>query len=288
MPAIVARADLERANARVVSAELVGNALLGPALGAFLIAAAVWLPFAFNAALFLLAFVILFKLKGRFRPPRRAKRDWRAELREGVAFLHGQSFLQVLAVVTAIWNLFHQMAVIALVLHVQENLGLGPQAYGVILAAGALGGVVGGLVAERGVRWLGAGRAAQCSSLSSAVGFALIAVAPNGLMLALALVFFEFTSIFWNVVSISYRQRAVPDVILGRVNAVYRLLSWGAMALGLALSGVVVRTAEAIMPRDVALTTPFAVAAVAVLLLTVVVWRPLGRGFRARAAMMTR
>ncbi|MEM8800983.1 MAG: MFS transporter [Pseudomonadota bacterium] len=279
LPAIVERPDLERANARMVSAELIGNALIGPALGAFLIAAAVWLPLAVNAVLFILALALLKGLRGRFTPAPRTGRNWRVELGEGIAFLRGQPFLQVLAVVTAVWNLFHQMVVIALVLHVQENLGLGARSYGLILAAGAVGGVIGGLVAERGVRWIGAGRAAQWSSLSSAIGFALIALMPNGVLLALALVFFEFTSIFWNVVSLSYRQRVVPDAILGRVNGVYRLLSWGAMALGLALSGLLVRTAEGAMPREFALIVPFALAATAVLVLTIAVWRPLRRGF---------
>ncbi|MEM7487625.1 MAG: MFS transporter [Pseudomonadota bacterium] len=288
VPAIVDGSDLERANARMFSAELVGNALVGPALGAVLIAAFVWLPFASNAFLFLLAFTLLRSLSGRFTPEPRAARDWRAELAEGIGFLKGQPFLQVLAFVTAIWNLFHQMVLIALILHVQENLGLGPRAYGLILAAGAVGGVLGGLVAERGVRWLSAGRAAQWSSLSSAIGFGLIALAPNGVLLALALVFFEFTSIFWNVVSVSYRQRVVPDAILGRVNGVYRLLSWGAMVVGLALSGVLVRTAEAIVPREAALVAPFALAALAVLILTLAAWKPLGRGFSQRSAAAER
>ncbi|MEM7566266.1 MAG: MFS transporter [Pseudomonadota bacterium] len=282
VPSIVDRFDLERANARVFSAELIGNALLGPALGAVLIAAALWLPFAANTATFFLAFVLLRGLRGRFTPAPRAVRDWRAELGEGIAFLRDRPFLQVLALVTAVWDLFHQMVVIALILHVQENLGLGATSYGLILAAGAAGGVLGGLVAERGVRWLGAGRAAQWASLSSAIGFGLIAVAPSGVTLALALIFFEFTSIFWNVVSLSYRQRAVPDPILGRVNGVYRLLSWGAMVLGLALSGVLVRAAEHVVSRDVALIVPFALAAVAVLILTIAVWRPLSRGFDAQ------
>ncbi|MEM7728776.1 MAG: MFS transporter, partial [Pseudomonadota bacterium] len=114
-----------------------------------------------------------------------------------------------------------------------------------------------------------------------AIGFALIALAPDGVSLALALVFFEFTSIFWNVVSLSYRQRVVPDAILGRVNGVYRLLSWGAIALGLALSGVLVRIAEGVVPRDLALIAPFALAALAVLVLTIAVWRSLRRGFDA-------
>lgn len=79
--------------------------MLGPALGAFQIAAAVWLPFAVNAVLSLGALAVLRRLRGRFAPPRRVVRDWRAELGEGLAFLRDRPFLQVLALVTATWNL---------------------------------------------------------------------------------------------------------------------------------------------------------------------------------------
>ncbi|MEM6973435.1 MAG: MFS transporter [Pseudomonadota bacterium] len=283
LPAIVPAAALERANARLFTAEITGNALLGPALGAFLIAAAVWLPFDTNAVLLVVAWAVVRGLSGRFAPPSRMRQDWRKDLGEGIAFMRGQGVLQLLAAVTAVWNLFHQMVVIALVLHGQENLGLDAPAYGMILAAGAFGGVTGGLVAERGVRRIGPGAAARISSLCSAIGFALIGLAPDALTLALALVFFEFTSIFWNVVSVSYRQRVVPGALLGRVNGIYRLLSWGSMALGLLLSGVVVRAAETLVVRETALIVPFALAALAVLVLTITVWRRLGRGFGATA-----
>jgi len=40
----------------------------------------------------------------------------------------------------------------------------------------------------------------------------------------------------WNVVTVSLRQRIVPDRLLGRVNASYRLLAWGSQPFG-ALAG---------------------------------------------------
>ena len=284
LPALVPPAGLERANARLYAVELTGNALLGPALGAVLIGAAVWLPFGVNVALFLAALLVLSGLRGPFAAPRRVRRDWRAELGEGLAFLRGAPFLQTLAVVTAAWNLCHQMVVLGLVLHVQENLGLGATAYGLILAAGAAGGVAGGLVAERGIAVIGAGRAAQWATLASALAFGALCAAPNGWALAAVLVFFEFTGVFWNVVSISYRQRLVPDALLGRVNAVYRLLSWGMMPVGLLLSGALVRTAEAALPRGLALLTPFAAAALLTAALTVAVWKRLELGFGSERA----
>ncbi|MEL6449815.1 MAG: MFS transporter [Pseudomonadota bacterium] len=282
LPALVPHAGLERANGRLWSVELVGNALLGPALGAFLIASVIWLPFAVNAAAFVVAILLLRGVRGQFAPVRATRAHWRVELGQGIAFLRGAPLLRLLAVITGVWNLLHQMVVIALVLYVQEVLGLGAKAYGLILASGAVGGILGGFLAEGVIRRIGPGRAAQWMTLASGVAFAAVPFAPNGVAVALILAAFEFTGLIWNTVSVSYRQRAIPDALLGRVNSIYRLLAWGMMPIGLIASGVIVRLADSQVPREVALALPFVVAAVGVALLTVLAWRPLGRGF-ARA-----
>ena len=279
LPALVPAAGLERANARLYAAELTGNALLGPALGATLIGAVLWSPFAANAVLYLAALTVLSGLRGGFAPPARARRDWRGELGEGLAFLRGAPFLRLLAVVTATWNLCHQMVVIGLVLHVQENLGLSAPTYGLVLAAGAVGGVAGGLVAERGIARVGAGAAARWSTLASALCFTGAGLAPDGWSLAAVLLVFEFQGVFWNVVSLSYRQRAIPNALLGRVNGIYRLLSWGMMPVGLLLAGLAVRASETVLAREWALLAPFALAGLLTAVLTVATWRALPRGF---------
>ena len=42
-----------------------------------------------------------------------------------------------------------------------------------------------------------------------------------------------------NVHAVSLRQAAVPEHLRGRVNAAYRLISWGAIPLGAAVGGLV-------------------------------------------------
>ncbi len=279
MPSLVPHDRLEAANGRLWSVELVGNALLGPALGAFLIAAFLPLPFLLNAVAFAVGTWLVLSITGQFRPVQSETRDWKREFRAGWDFLKNSPVLKLLALSTGAWNLLHQMIVIALVLHVQENLGLGAPAYGLILAAGAIGGIAGGAVGARIVERLGRGRAAQLMALQSALAFAAIPFAPNAWALAVLFVFSEFTGIVWNTVSVSYRQRIIPDALLGRVNSLYRLLAWGMMPIGLALSGILTRLAEGPLPRDTALLVPFLVAGLGSLLLAAVIWRPLGRAF---------
>lgn len=280
LPALVPHDRLEAANGRLWSLELTGNALVGPPLGAFLIALFLPLAFAANALFYALAGLIVASIAGQFRPRGAQRRDWRGELAEGFAFLQNAPLLRLLAWLTGFWNLFFQMVMIALVLHVQENLGLTSTGYGLVLAAGAVGGILGGLAGERIVRRIGKGAAAQWTLLASVPAFAAIALAPNLVTLALVLALFEFCGLVWNTVSVSTRQRMIPDALLGRVNSLYRLLAWGMMPLGLLLSGLVVRAAELVLDRELALTAPFWVASAGVMIVTLAGWRGLGRGLR--------
>jgi MFS family permease len=281
LPALVAEAHLERANGQLWSAELLANALIGPALGAVLIG--LWLPLAFgvNAAAYAAAMLLVLGLAGRFRAERPDPRPWAAELREGFDFLRRVALLRTLAWTTGFWNMFHQMIVIGVVLHAQENLGLSAEAYGLTLAGGALGGIAGSLLGERIARRLGAARTMQWMLLAAGPCFAAMALAPGAVTLALCFAAMEFSGFVWNVVSVSTRQRLVPDALMGRVNSLYRLMSWGMMPLGLVLSGLTVSLGEAILPRAVALHLPFWAAGAGSAVLTLAVWRAIPRGFAA-------
>jgi hypothetical protein len=81
------------------------------------------------------------------------------------------------------------------------------------------------------------------------------------------------------LVSVSTRQRMIPDALLGRVNSIYRLLAWGMMPLGLVLSGLVVSLGEASLARSTALVLPFWVAGAGSIVVTVRVWGAIQRGF---------
>jgi Major Facilitator Superfamily. len=150
-----------------------------------------------NALAYGLAALVVAGIAGSYRPLQAVERNWRGELAEGVSFLRDAPLLQLLAWLTGFWNLFFQMVMIALILHAQENLGLSPTDYGLILAVGAVGGIVGGFFGERIVRRLGPGRTAQWMLFASFPAFVGIALAPGALSLAVVLAAFEFSGLVW-------------------------------------------------------------------------------------------
>ncbi len=281
LPALVPPKALERANGQLWSVELLTNSLIGPALGAVLIG--FWLPLAFglNAVAYGLALLIVLGLAGQFKAERPDPRPWRAELAEGLVFLKGVPLLRTLAWTTGLWNLFHQMIAIAVVLHAQENLGMSAESYGLTLAGGAIGGIVGSLLGERIAQALGPARTMHWMLFASGPCFAAMALAPDPVTLALSFAVMEFTGLVWNVVSVSTRQRMVPDAVRGRVNSLYRLLAWGMMPVGLVLSGVIISLAELALPRAGALVLPFWAAGIGSMVLTFAVRAAIERGFAA-------
>lgn len=280
LPSIVPQEDLERANGLLGSIETVGNSMAGPALGAFIVAIFVPLPFLAIAISLLFSALLTASLRGDFKPTALKPQAWRADLIEGFRFVIGHPMLRVLALITGCWNFLAEMALIALVLHIQENLNAGATTYGLILAVGAVGGVVGGVVVTPLLKVFPKGVLAQWMGLVSAPVFVLIAFAPGPITVAIAMFFFYLSGIVWNTLSISYRQRVVPNDIMGRVNSVYRMFAWGTMPVGLVASGAIVSIAQGPLGRETALTVPFLVASVGTFILATVSWRPLGRGFK--------
>jgi predicted MFS family arabinose efflux permease len=256
LPALVPDAGLERANGRLWTLEAVTNQMLGPAFGAFLLGSALGLPFAVNALAYAVAAVLMAQLSGDFRPLAGKPQAWRPALAAAFGFLRGQPLLRLLAVITGFWNMFFAMLSFALILHAQENLRLSAQAYGFVLMGMAAGGALAGLVGDRIIARFGARRVMPAALMLAGVMMLMVPMMPNGWGLAGCFFVFELSGITWNIVSVSLRQRLVPDALRGRVNSIYRLLAWGMIPLGTALAGAMVGWAEPSLGRSVALTVP--------------------------------
>ena len=94
-----------------------------------------------------------------------------------------------------------------------------------------------------------------------ALHYIVIAATSNAWIVGAALFVEMFAAVLWNVVTVSYRQRLIPDDLLGRVNSIYRFFGWGMMPIGALLGGWVVTFAEPSLGRFDALRAVFYLAA---------------------------
>lgn len=268
MPQIVAPADLERANGQMWSAEQVMNQFVGPPLAGALIGFGIALPFGLDAATFALAaaLISMLALPPQILPVRRA---FLSELKEGLVWLKDHVLIRRLAVILGITNAVFTAAITMLTLYSQEILGFGPFGHGMLLTAGAAGGVLAGLAGPGIAARLGPGRTVHGAMIIFALSYLLLGLFPSRPMAVVGLFGDAFGGVLWNVVTVSYRQRVIPREILGRVNAIYRFLGWGMMPIGAIAGGLIVRWVEPLIGREDALMLPFTLAGLVTIALTV-------------------
>lgn len=271
MASVVDKSQLERANGRLWGAETAMNNFVGPPLGGLIIAVALALPFFLNAGLLAVGAALIFALSGSFMPKGQnttGKIQWRREMGEGFRWLWNNKVLRTLAILLGGMNMLSAMSFVILVLFVQEVLGLfeGWQ-FGVVITGMAVGGVLGSLVAERISARLTQGTSLFLAIIGSGLSFIVIGLTSSAVVVWLVGVFSGVFIVLWNVITVSLRQRIIPDHLLGRVNSVYRFFGWGTISVGTLLGGLIVTGGEPILGREWALRTPFLLAGAAHLLL---------------------
>jgi MFS family permease len=269
MPSIVKPDHLETANGRLWGAEMVMNSFVGPPAAGLLIAAGFALPFFVDAGTFAFAAALIFLITGSFRPSgvRPDRVNWRAEIGEGVRWLWNHRLLRSMALILGVMNAMLSMALATYVLFVQEVLGLEATQFGLLMTAGALGGVLGSLLATRVSSALGRGTSLFVTLIGSAVALAVTGATSSAIVVWVMFVASSFLGVVWNVITVSLRQAIIPDGLLGRVNSVYRLLAWGVMPVGMALGGAIVSLTEGWVGRELGLRMPFYCAAAVFLVL---------------------
>lgn len=246
IPYLVDLQHLERANGRLVSAEIVTNEVAGGPLGGLLFAAAAILPFAADAATYLLA-AVLVSLVRTHLGPFTATRDsqpaanLRADIAEGFRFVFTHPVLRPITLATALVNLGSGAVSATLVIFAVHTIGLSEVGFGFLLGIGAVGGLLGAMAAPRLVTSAGRRTSIVGSAVIVAAGSLGLATIDRALPLTVGWFIISAATATSNVVTRSLRQAATPDRLLGRMVTSIRLVGLGAIPLGAVVGGLLAR-----------------------------------------------
>lgn len=270
MPAIVSTAQLEKANGRLWSTEMIANTFAGPPLGALLIAVAFSLPFFVDSITFAVAALLvwLISVPNRTAPPSaEERRPWRTEMAEGFRWLWDHNFLRHLAIILGLLNAIGSITFAAMVLFAQEILGTSATEFALLNTGGAIGGIVGGWTASAVSKRIGTGPSLYLTLIGGGVTSLVIGFSGWWPIVWLMFAIYMGLGTVWNVITVSLRQTIIPDELLGRVNSVYRFFAWGMIPIGSLIGGAMVVGVDAVASREMALRFPwFAAAALHVVL----------------------
>lgn len=242
MPSIVPRPLLSRANSRLYAVEMATNELLGPPLGGLLLAVAIPVALAGSVVGYAFAALGLTLVAGNFKPAQKTQpASMLADIREGMVFLWETPVLRTMAILVAGLHFANAavFAVFVLFAVAPGPMGLDEFGFGLLMASFAVGGIFGSLVVEPVERRLGRSRVILVATAASLVIWGLPLVTSQPMPIAFALALMGVVVMWWNVVTVSLRQRITPDHLLGRLNAAYRFFGWGAGPLGALAGGLI-------------------------------------------------
>lgn len=242
VPQLVPRAQLSRANSRVMGAEMLFQTFLGQPLGGVVLLLGAGWVFGLSGALVVLALLLIraglrrgqsYRIEGDGHPALH-------QVREGVAYLFAHPVLRPLTVMAVVGNFANTAYFSVFVLWVvgpESRVGLSPTLYPVLTAMLSVGALLGAGATAWLVRHLPEVRTAEIAWVINSVLLVVPVLLPHPLTIAAAFVVIGFTNMLGNIILMTIRQRLVPLGVLGRLTGVNRTLSYGVMALAAPVGG---------------------------------------------------
>lgn len=237
IPRVVAEADLESANSRLVGTEAAMQ-VAGPGVGGGLVAAvsaasAVLL----DTLTFLISAVCLWRMDPTrmARPEASPREPMRSSVRTGLRVLGRDPYMRFMAWQGGVSNFALTGYGALMVLFLVRDLHLDAGWVGVVMALGSLGGLCGAGLARRISARLGQGPAMVLLQIVGGPTALLIALAqPGGLvgLVPLGAALVGVGVVGANVLRGAFRGRYIPAAIMARVVSATGLLNMGMMPLG--------------------------------------------------------
>jgi MFS family permease len=235
LPSVVTKDELVEGNSLLTGAEQVAH-ISGPALGGALVQAlgAAYALLA-DVASFIISIVAVFAIHAEEPTPATERRAIRHEIAEGVRFLVHHTVLRAFILSAATSNAFAGGAQAITVLFLVRVVHVHAGVVGLLLSVGALGGLLGAVLARRLISFFGDARTMVLAAVVEALAAYLVPATAQGWRLALFCAGQAIASVAivaFNVVGGSYRQEIVPARLMGRVMAANRMVTWGALPIG--------------------------------------------------------
>jgi MFS family permease len=214
----------------------------GPSLGGLLVQA-LGAAFALLAdALSFLASALLLGSMHASEPPLEPQAaNMREQVAQGLRFIFGNTFFRPALAATATLNFFNLAFGALFILYATRELGVRPGTLGLVLGAGAVGGVLGAFVAGRLGRRIGLGPAFIVGQILFPLPLLLVPLASGSKPVILAMLFAaEFFSglgvMILDINAGSMMTALTPHALRSRSTGAFRFVNYGFRPLG-ALAG---------------------------------------------------
>ena len=246
LPSLVDRDKIVDGNAKLETSRSAAQ-ITGPGVAGVIIGA-VTAPFAIavDALSFIGSALFMFAIRRHESAPEPRLNEYgerpsmRSEISEGLRYVGGHRLLRSIAATTGLSNFFTNILYAILILYLVRELSVTPQLLGLAFSLGAVGFLVGALIANRLATRFGVGPTIVLAVMVSGPAELLIPLASPDLAVPLvaASVFLGgIGNVVYNINQVSLRQAITPERMQGRMNATMRFIVWGTIPIGSIVGG---------------------------------------------------
>lgn len=246
VPTVVEDEQLDTANGRISSVEILTNDFAGGPIGAAAFAWTMWVPFVVDTVSYLGSVLPFSRLPKQPMPsvPTEARSPVRKsslgeEAREGFNWLRTHPILGPLTAANVVYFFGFSSGFSLLVVLVTQEVGASALTFGLVLAAGAIGAFIGSLAGGRLAATFGRRATLAGTVALQGVGLVALALVDSGWQQAVIWFAAGIPAGAQRPVSRTLQQRLTPNHLLGRVNISARVFTRGIIIVGALTSGLV-------------------------------------------------
>jgi MFS family permease len=243
LPTLIPREDVVEGNSKLETSSSAA-AVVGPPIAGGLIQIVGAAPsVALDALGTLLAAIAILSIKKTEPPPLNTthRRFW-SEIKDGLRVVAENPTLRNLATSTVVLNIGNTMFFAVFYLFIYDQLKMSPVIAGSTLGIGAVGVVVGAVIAPKLLKFMGLGSALTAALMINGLGLLAVQASlygPAAVLLAPLWLVANIGIPIYNINQVSFRQILVADRLQGRLNATMRTFGYGAATLGALVGGVI-------------------------------------------------
>jgi MFS family permease len=242
LPKIALKENFDKYNGLISSVESTANFFVGRTAGSLLISVvSQYLTVLFASIFYLASAIFMIPLLSYTTPYQYQKKNKKdgilKELKVGFSYVFRDRSLRYLAIMGVFGNACFGAILSTLIIYIKHVSFTKEWALGPIQASFALGSMISGLFASKILgnynRWK---TLIICSII---ISFSILwpIFYSSWIVVACMLFVTGACSVLWATISNSYRQMRTPENLLGRVTAVFRMITWGATPIGALVSG---------------------------------------------------
>jgi MFS family permease len=244
IPTLLKPEHLERGNSKLEVGGMILGELIGSPLSGMLFVIAIAIPFVSgNIGIGLALFLVLLIPKALKTADieNKPKVSMLADMRFGIRYLFEHKVMLKLVLFTTALGFWFTATGSTMVLFLLDTLKVPTAAFGIVLLSGAIGSILGAVLAPKFSNRFGRMNVMSIAIVSEGIITFATGFSPNIYFWVMLQILGGIGMSCWNILLMSTYHQIIPNALFGRIHGTRRTLVWGMMPIGSLVGGLLAK-----------------------------------------------